>query len=204
MAKREFEIGGYIYLVVTGGPAGPSWSAERVNLAEHGKAELRRLGFPEDRLLSAPCGDSESQRTYESALTAKRFLGAKGLHPQGINVLSRGPHSRRTQMVYSKVFGPSVNIGIVAWRPYASQHLAWWQSSERTKEFLNESIGFFYEWMIDAGRPGGARRLAIPLAFVLGAASVVYTRRRKVRLQAIHRSSLVSLSTRPESKTAAK
>ncbi len=165
---EEFRRGGYDYLVVTGGPSGPSWALNRFNLAENARQELLVLGLSADKLLSAPSLESDSQRTFESALAAKRLLELRGFAVGAINVFSRGPHCRRTRLVYSKVFGPATRVGIVAWCPYATQGKAWWQSSERTKEMVTESLGYLYEWVLNSGRPGGKSVLylacAIPCA----------------------------------------
>jgi len=152
VAKNEFEQGGYQCLVVTGGLAGEPWWERRRNVAEDAKSDLLELGFPPGKLIVASYGDSESQRTYVSALAAKHALEAKGQHPKGINVLSRAVHARRSRLVYAKVFRPTVKVGTISWWPYAQQTRSWWRSSSRAKELLNESFGFAYEALLSSGR----------------------------------------------------
>lgn len=164
--KQEFERGGYTFLIITGGLSGHTWSKYRQSVTEIAERELLRLGFPSNQLLLAPCEDSENQRTYTSAVAAKRMMEAKGLHPKAINVVSRGAHARRTQLVFSKVFSPAIKVGIISWRPYSSQDKAWWRSSERTLEFMNESFGFTYECLLSSGR-GGIPKLLLQLSVLV-------------------------------------
>ncbi len=151
VAKHEFEQGGYRFLVVTGGMSGQLWAAHRWNFAVAAQEELLRLGFPGEKLLAAPCEDLDSQRTYESALAAKRKLEAAGYHPAGVNVMSRGTHTRRTRLVYARVFS-STRVGCISWHPLGALTKAWWESSERAKELMNETLGYFYEALLGSCR----------------------------------------------------
>jgi hypothetical protein len=198
VAKNEFERGGYHCLVITGGPSGPSWAERRPNLAESRKQELLHLGMAADQLFAAPCDDSETQRTYESALAAKRMMEARGIHPAGINVLSRGAHARRTAAVYAKVFGPSMNVGIIAWQPYAPQGRSWWRSSERSKELIDESLAYVHESLLNSGRPDGRWRMWMLVGTLLGFLSVFVLRRWRRRSGACSDGGLIDLPARRE------
>ena len=150
--KQEFERGGYKRLIVTGGLTGHTWARERWSVTEIAQRDLLKLGFPEDNLVLAPCDDVENQRTYVSALAALRTMSGQGWQAQGINVISRGPHARRTHSVYAKVFGSHVAVGVISWNPYASHGRAWWRSSTRAKELLDETFGWSYEAGFHSGR----------------------------------------------------
>ena len=41
----------------------------------------------------------------------------KGASPKTIDVLTLGPHARRTRLVYAKVLAPTAQVGVVAWVP---------------------------------------------------------------------------------------
>jgi hypothetical protein len=151
-SKHEFERGGYKRLIVTGGLTGYTWARERWSVTEIAQRDLLRLGFPEDKLLLAPCDDVENQRTYFSAVAARRAIERQGWKVESINVISRGPHARRTHSVYSKVFGSDVAVGVISWNPYASHGRAWWRSSVRAKELLDETFGWTYEALFNSGR----------------------------------------------------
>jgi hypothetical protein len=43
-------------------------------------------------------------------------------------------------------------VGVIGWCPLEFQKERWWQSSERSKEFWEESIGYLYEVLLNSGR----------------------------------------------------
>jgi hypothetical protein len=63
-----------------------------------------------------------------------------------------GPHSRRSRLVFSKVFGPEVTVGAYAWVPVGKQLGPWWRSSERSVSLLKESVAYILELLFDSGR----------------------------------------------------
>ena len=175
-AKQEFKRGGYNRLVITGGLTGHSWSENRSSITATAERDLLRLGFPSDKLLQAPCEDVDNQRTYESAMAAKRMMELKELHPKSINVLTRKVHARRTHLVYRKIFSPAVEVGIISWDPYVSRGM-WWQSSTRAKELLDETFGFAYEALLSSGRSDGRVKARVLVAAVLGLSLSLFLRR---------------------------
>ena len=151
-ALREFQQGGYRLLVSAGGPTGDSWAARNWNYAELAGEELLRHGLPKDQLLVAPTNESESQRTYHAALAVRRALEARGGLPPVINVWTRGTHGRRSRLVFAKVFGTKTRVGVIAWSPAGSLAKPWWRSSERSRDLLEETVGYFFERLLNSGR----------------------------------------------------
>jgi uncharacterized SAM-binding protein YcdF (DUF218 family) len=151
-AAREFEEGVYKYIVVTGGLIEVGHGRESPNYAEIAEQELLRAGVPEDRILVAPTGKIERQRTYESALAAWQALRNKDLHPKILNVFTLGPHARRSRLVYAKVYQPETRVGIIAFVPPSYTSEPWWRSRARTKCFLKEIVGYPFEVLLNSGR----------------------------------------------------
>src|SRR6478736_372555 len=114
---EEFSRGNYDLVVTAGGLTGERWNVERWNYAEMAAKELNRLGVPQERILLARAHEVESQRTFEAAAAAWRALRAKGIEPTAINLLTRGPHARRSRLVYTKVFGHETEVGVISWTP---------------------------------------------------------------------------------------
>ena len=154
-AGAEFEKGGYDLIVTSGGNPDPSseenWQREGWTYAEGAYHQLIRFGIPPDKVIPAPTKDTDTGRTYHSALTVKGTLAALGITPKSINVFSCGSHARRSQLVYEKAYGPGTEVGIIAWQPrsYAGP---WWRSSERSIELIVQSVGYFYEFLFNSGR----------------------------------------------------
>ena len=67
-------------------------------------------------------------------------------------MITAGPHARRTWLVYHKVFGAPVPVGVI---PYVSQDYdpaRWWTSSEGVKDVFAEGLGWVYERCFHDGR----------------------------------------------------
>ena len=156
-AAAEFEERGYKYVVASGGEVtGGGWAQGGWSYAEAAKRELISLGVPEDRIIVAFGGIAETQRTYESASSVWRALQARGIHPTALNVFTWGPHARRSQLVFAKVLGPGVQVGVIAWTPFSYQASPWWRSSDRARELLTETAGYVYELLLNSGRPANS------------------------------------------------
>lgn len=155
-AVREFQQGGYRLLVSTGGPTGDTWAVQNWNYAELAAEELLRHGLPKDRLLVAPATEGESQRTYHAALAVRQALEARGQLPAAINLWTRGAHARRSWLVFAKVLRPQTRVGVIAWTPDDRPAVPWWESSRRSRDFLEETVGYLFERLLNSGRWGKA------------------------------------------------
>lgn len=153
-ALQEFQTGGYRLLVTSGGATGDSWAVRNWNYAELAAQELGRHGLPNEQLLVAAATESDDQRTYHAALAVRRALAAQGELPAAINVWTRGVHARRSRLVFAKVFGSQTRVGVFAWSPAGSLVKPWWRSSERARAFLEETVGYGFERLLNSGRWG--------------------------------------------------
>jgi hypothetical protein len=151
-ARREFQRGGYRLLITAGGPTGDTWAVRNWNYAELAAEELLRKGLPKDRLLAAPSNNYDAQRTYQAALAVRQALEARGPLPAAINVWTRGAHARRSRLVFARAFGSQTQVGVIAWTPENQAPVPWWKSSERSREFLGETAGYFFERLLGSGR----------------------------------------------------
>ncbi len=151
-ATAEFKRGGYRHVVVTGSLTGHRWTDHRWSLVEIAEKELLRQQVPKEMIVSAPVPETDSQRTYMAAVAARHALEARGLRPTHVNVFTLGAHARRSRLVFAKVFGSEIQVGVVAWTPTDYKTTAWWRSSARAVEFLKESVGWILELLFNSGR----------------------------------------------------
>jgi hypothetical protein len=149
-AAAEFVRGGYMYIVATGGET--DQREHPSNYAEFAEQALIRRGIPKDKIIIAPTGEIDHERTFKSAVAAWRALQKKGIHSKDINVLTLGPHARRSRLVYAKVFAPAARVGVIAWVPSNYETAPWWRSRSRTKCFLKEIVGYPFEVLLNSGR----------------------------------------------------
>ena len=54
------------------------------------------------------------------------------------------PHARRSKMMFTKVFGKNVAIGIIALNDPLYDPKHWWRTSEGVREVLGEAIAYMY------------------------------------------------------------
>jgi hypothetical protein len=151
-ARAEFARGGYRYLVTAGGPSGHRWDRRRWNFAESAAVALVNAGMPADRVIAAPATASPEQRTYESAVAVRTMLAARGLRPEAINVMTMAAHTRRSRLVFAKVFRGEARVGAVTWWPREYAGEPWWRSSERASDLLKETAGYAFERLLGSGR----------------------------------------------------
>lgn len=149
-AAAEFKSGGYQYVVATGGQ--PRDGQNRSNYAELAAQELIRSGVSDDKVIVAPTGEMERERSFQSAAATWRALQQRGIHPAAINVWTLGPHARRSRLVYAKVYAPTTQVGAIAWAPAYYRIEPWWRSSGRAKCFVKEIVGYPFELLFNSGR----------------------------------------------------
>jgi hypothetical protein len=150
-AATEFEQRGYQYVVAAGGLTDRR-NDRRWSYAEMASRNLIRFGVPKDKIILAPATDTETQRTYESAVAVWKVLQARGMQPKALNVFTLGAHARRSRLVFAKVEGPGTAVGVVDWAPSDYGATPWWRSSDRAKELLEETAGYIYEALFNSGR----------------------------------------------------
>jgi uncharacterized SAM-binding protein YcdF (DUF218 family) len=151
-ARVEYEHGGYEFIVATGGLTGERWMEARWSYAEMARKQLISDGVAPERIISAPATDTDSQRTWSSAIAVRRALGARRIAPEALNVFTLAAHARRSRMVFEKVLRPGTQVGVVSWTPPGYQKDPWWHSSERAEDLLKETAGFLYESLFNSGR----------------------------------------------------
>jgi uncharacterized SAM-binding protein YcdF (DUF218 family) len=160
-AAAEFWRGGYRYIVATGGLTSGRWEDQPESYAEMAANELVRLGIPRERVTVAISEKTERYRTFESAVAVWRTLRVAGIKPQGINIFTLGPHARRSLMVFTKVNWDVEKIGVIGWCPPEYQKERWWQSSDRSKDLIEEVAGYLYEALLNSGRRSNSPEQAV-------------------------------------------
>jgi hypothetical protein len=151
-AADEFQHGGYRLIICTGGFTSGRWEDKQASYAEMAASEMVRLGVPQSSILVATAAITENHRTFESAVAVRRTLQASGVEPKGFNVFTFGPHARRSALVFAKVNSNVSKVGVIGWVPSEFKREAWWHSSERSRELLEETVGYVYEVLLNSGR----------------------------------------------------
>jgi len=144
-AVAEFHRNHYKLLITTGTPL--EWGHLLIdygNTAMVAASTLKNMGFDTTLLVAVSTDEIQNDRTYNSALALGAYL--KKFHPdlKAINLMSYGPHSRRSQMMFQAALGSDYEVGIISVKSFYYGRNNWWRSSKGFREVMNELLGYIF------------------------------------------------------------
>lgn len=144
-AMQVFRAGSYEQVVTTGGPL-HSWpeTPSDSTYAHRAAAYLKRRGLTSVPVTPVASPITHQDRTYTSAQMVRAWARRSGIALEKLDVVSRGPHARRSRFLYEEAFGPGVRIGIVAVRPEDYPVAGWWHTSTGARDVAQQAAGFLW------------------------------------------------------------
>lgn len=143
-AKARLEAGNYRLVITTGGPLGQgSFLSEYQSYAQLAQASLQKIGVGMP-VVAVPAPDVLRDRTFASALALKRWLVEQHPEIRSFDLLTAGPHARRSLMLFREAFGDEYKIGIISLAPLSYDASRWWISSAGVRSMIGESIAWLY------------------------------------------------------------
>lgn len=164
-AIEIFRRGGYSRIVTTGGPSDETRDAcGFANYAEQAADYLRKHGLHEADITAVPGPRSKQDRTFLSAVTVREWAAKTGVRLDAMDIVSDGPHARRTRILYEMAFGPTVAVGIHATQADAAYRTPWWTSAQTVRYTIDQAIVLLWvECCFKVPAPGShEERWAIP------------------------------------------
>ena len=144
-AIAEFERYPYELLITAGSNFGRGeYLSQYRNFANLAKATLVTLGVEPQVIQPIPTPPTKRDRTLASATEVKKWLAENKLDPEGINVYTVDVHSRRTWLLYKRVFAPNIPVGVISHPPLDYDPQSWWTSSEGFRKVFSESLAYIY------------------------------------------------------------
>lgn len=144
-AIQEFKKGGYRMILTSGCKVvDTSDFGGNANFADWGAERLERLGISKDLVRPVPCWNDQADRTYHSALAIKDWFRDHHITVTGIDVVTMGPHARRTRLLFQEAFGSKVAVGVIAMPDNTYDPRHWWRSSEGVRDVVGEAIAYVY------------------------------------------------------------
>ena len=144
-AVADFKQFSYEKVYVTGGPIeyGAPLSSYKT-YAELGTATLLALGMNSNVVQAVPAPKVKRDRTYACAVALKKWMDEHGMQLTRINLITVGPHARRSRLLFQEGFGKDMPIGVVAVPEpdYEGRH--WWRSSLGFRSVTAEAIAYIY------------------------------------------------------------
>lgn len=141
-----FHNGPYQLLVTTGVPIRQGYFlSEYKTTADVAAATLRRLGVPDSLVSTVPAREEvERDRTFAAARALKMWIDGSGLAVRGVDVVTVGPHARRSRLVFQRALGDSITVGCVSVPDLEYNGTTWWTTSAGVRDVLQETIGYAY------------------------------------------------------------
>lgn len=145
-AAQEFRTGGYLKVFTTGGPSEGTggYSNDYSTTASVGAGHLKAAGLPPELVQMVPSRVSDRDRTYNAAVALREYMKRERLVSSSFNIITEGPHARRTRVLFQKAFGPGTKIGIISVVPIDYDPAHWWRTSEGVREVVGEAIAYIY------------------------------------------------------------
>ena len=142
---KWFRSHDYRLLVTTGGPhCKGHYLLQYKTSAELTAAILIQLGLDENRVKALPVPLVSMNRTYGSALLVKEWLADSVPSIKAFDIYSQGPHARRTRLLFEKVFGNEIDIGIIAAPDEEYDPQRWWMTSAGFRTVIDETLAYLY------------------------------------------------------------
>jgi uncharacterized SAM-binding protein YcdF (DUF218 family) len=144
-AVAEFRRHPYDVLLVSGGPIdkGAPFS-EFGSYAEFGAATAVKLGADAAKTHAVPSPETRQDRTYVAAVAIREWLRKRGTMPASVNVVTHGPHARRSRLMYEKAFAGVAEVGVLAVEDRSFDGARWWMSSAGFRSVTGELIAYIY------------------------------------------------------------
>jgi hypothetical protein len=144
-AVAEFRRNHYDKVYVTGAPlAKGSPLAEYKTYADLGAVILHSLGLETNVLQAVPCPTVRQDRTYTEAVSLGRWWREHGGVPAKLNLVTSGPHARRSRLLFEKALGDNVSVGVIALEEQSYDPKRWWHSSEGFRTVTGEALAYAY------------------------------------------------------------
>jgi len=153
-----YRRGGYERMVTSGGPIEDDFECTTArSYAERARAYVVAHGMTEEAVVAVPAPASAQDRSYLNAVMVREWAMRSMPGVDALDVVSAGPHSRRTWLLYGRAFGPRVRVGIIAATPTEYDPGAWWRKSIGAKDVLMEAIGWAWTELFFHPAPPGSQ-----------------------------------------------
>ncbi len=116
------------------------------NFADLGRLILIRNGVNEKKIIAVHSSVLKN-RTFAAAQSLKAYLAENELKINGINIITKDIHSKRTYLTFRKVFGNSLKIGVTPISDEKINRASWRKSSEGIKSVLSEDVALIYYYV---------------------------------------------------------
>jgi hypothetical protein len=123
--------------------------------ADMGASSMLHLGLDSASVIAVPASGVKVDRTYASACALRRWIDSAGSGISRLNLVSLGPHGRRSRLLFQKALGEKVTVGIISFPDVTYDPHEWWKTSNGFKSTIDEAISYCYTKLIFSLRKRG-------------------------------------------------
>jgi uncharacterized SAM-binding protein YcdF (DUF218 family) len=105
---------------------------------------LKWMGMNMDVVQAVPANIKYRNRTFQSALALRKWIEENHVPVTSFNLVTLGPHARRSRLLFEKAFAGKAQVGIIAVEHREYDPKRWWKYSEGVKEVIGEGVGYLY------------------------------------------------------------
>lgn len=145
LAVKEFQTGAYRQIIATGGPVQANqYLTQYETGAELTAARLCSMGVPDSLVIAVPAPEVRRDRTWAAAQAFADWVNSRNNEIRGINILSTGPHTRRTFLLFRKALESGYPMGSIAVDDPSYSSRNWFRESAGVRTMINEVIAYGY------------------------------------------------------------
>ncbi len=144
-AVLMFRAGNYSKIVCTGVPIETgSYIQQFKSYPEMTAARLRKLGIPDEKILTAVADEEKKDRTYLAAVALREVFMAYNIGETNLHLVTTGPHGRRSRLLFQKALGKDYHVGITCLEDAGYEPKHWYVYSQGVRKVIGETIAYVY------------------------------------------------------------
>lgn len=142
-ALRRFQSGSYKKIIAASVQL-EDWDAGGDLRERSGADKLIALGAQPESVVTATAAPTQRDRTYHAALAVHEWLARNGIDTTSVDVVTVGPHARRSRLLFEQALGRSVRVGVLSIEDKRYDARRWWRSSAGMRMVTGEFIAYLY------------------------------------------------------------
>lgn len=142
-AARLFKGGSY-KKIIAASVLDEDWDAGGDLRERSGAEKLVALGVPPENVVTATASPALRDRTFHAAMAVHEWLARSGISATSIDVMTIGPHARRSRLLYEEALGHAIGVGVIPIEDRRYDAKSWWRSSAGVRTVTGELIAYLY------------------------------------------------------------
>jgi hypothetical protein len=148
-AANLFKSEHYELILTNGGKARKKWVGTVENsYADLAKKKLMGMGINENQIIAVRTANTDRSRTYSYAQSTVAWLLKNREPPEPINVLTLGPHARKSYLLFKKAANKQFEVGIISTPPVDYNPYYWYFSIYGIVFVFRNLFGYFFAVMV--------------------------------------------------------